>query len=162
MLKPIFRRRLVEEGIWHYPEQARYTQDFLAYFDCLLAGCSFGVLHEPLYLFSMRIGQSGRFSPGSVTPVNHFAAIAHTRELIERLERDRIDPPGSTRDEIIGLLQDRIRTLENLNRFYGWHALRTGAWKRHWKWLRQDPRNPRILLDLVMSKTAARLGFRRP
>jgi succinoglycan biosynthesis protein ExoO len=157
MLKPIFRRRLVENGIWHYPEQARYTQDFLAYFNCLLAGCSFGVLHEPLYLFSMRIGKSGRFSPGSVTPVDHIAAIAHTRALMDRVERERIDPPGTTRAEVLELLQDRIRTLENLNQFYGWHTLRTGAWARHWKWLRQDARNPRVLMELVISKTAARL-----
>lgn len=150
LLKPVFRRRLVTDGVWRYLPKARHGQDFLAKFNVLRAGVAFGVLHEAHYVFSTRLGaHSGVFSPGSATPVNYRRIAADTAELIDDIERNGLGPSDHQRAAVIALLQTRILKCHDLNRRYGWTTLRRGAWERHLKWLRQDLRNPGVLLYMA-------------
>ena len=158
LLKPIYRRSLVEDGRWLYPERARHGADFFGFLDSLIDGVRFGVLHEARYVFSARVGEkSGAFSPGSVTPVNYRAIAANTADKIAELERARPAIPGMTLEEATALLRLRIAKCEDLNARYGWNTLRKGAWRRHAAWLRQDPRNAPLLLRLAAGKARRRL-----
>lgn len=162
LLKPIYRRALVAQGRWLYPEDARHGADFFGFLDILISGVRFGVLHEAHYVFSSRVGEkSGAFSPGSVTPVNYRAVAADTERRIARLERERPEIPGMTLDEAVALLRRRIDKCLGLNARYGWNTLRKGAWRRHAAWLGQDLRNPPLLVSLAAAKAARRLTGRR-
>lgn len=150
LLKPMFRRRLVADGVWRYPETARHGEDFLAKFHALRLGTRFGVLHEAHYVFSTRLGaRSGAFSPGSVTAVNYRRIAADTQDLIAEVEGDGLVPSDDRRAEVLALLRARIDKCHDLNRRYGWTTLRRGAWERHLTWLRQDVRNVGSLLRMA-------------
>lgn len=166
LLKPMFRAELARDGVWRYPEGVRHGEDFLVYFDVLLAERRFGVLHEPLYVFSTRIGgASGAFSPGSVTKVDYRGIAADTVALMARVEALPIHP--ARRSAINGYLNRRIERLDVLNAAYGWTTLRKGAFRRHFDWLTQDWRNGMVLAKIVLAKILsgrwlARLARRSP
>ena len=160
LLKPVFRRELVERGLWRYPEKVRHGEDFFAYLGLLGRGVPFGVLHEAHYIFSTRIGeQSGAYSPGSVTDVDYRAIIRDTEALMARIgEVPLVDLPEA---EALALLARRIAKAAELNRRHGWNTLRKGAWARHRAWLAQDWRNAPLLAGMALGKLKARLTGRR-
>ncbi len=163
LLKPMISRRLLDRGLWRYPEGVRHGEDFLAAYEALAAGARFGLLHEAHYVFSTRLGEtSGAWSPGSVTQVDYRAVAANTDRLIARLRRDHPALPGLTAEEAAALLAERRLRLRELDRFYGWTTLRKRAWKRHWDWLRRDPRNPGALAAMLLRNGTAALRRRLP
>lgn len=158
LLKPVVARRLVENGLWIYPEHSRVEEDFLLYYKAMCAGISFAVLHERLYVFSTRTGQlSGAFSPGSVTPVNYRSIERNTLRIIETLRQERPDLPGMSVEEAVALFEERIEKCRYNNARYGWRTLRFGAWDRFGKWLRQDWRNPPLLLSMAAERALRKL-----
>ncbi|TYO88784.1 glycosyltransferase family 2 protein [Oceanicella actignis] len=163
LLKPIYRRALAASGRMTYPADERHGADFFGYLGALAAGVRFGVLHEALYAFSTRIGGvTGEYSPGSVTPVNYRAIASATRRHIEALRRAGRPLGDLPLDEACAMLELRVAKALELNAKYGWNTLRKGAWDRHWRWLRQDPRNPPLLAAMVARKTVRRALGRGP
>ncbi|SET41764.1 glycosyltransferase family 2 protein [Oceanicella actignis] len=160
LLQPLTRARLAREGTFRFAENTRHGEDFLAVWNALCAGARMGVLHERGYVFSTRIGGlSGAFSPGSVTDVNYRSVAASTRRIIDEIRARGADIPGLPAPEAEALLRQRLRKCAELNARYGWTTLRKGAWRRHWRWLRQDWRNP-PLLALVAARRLARRAAR--
>ncbi|MEO0679253.1 MAG: glycosyltransferase family 2 protein [Pseudomonadota bacterium] len=168
LLKPLYRRELVVQGRWLYPEHARHGADFLGFLDTLVAGLRYGLLHEAHYVFSTRIGEkSGAWSSGSVTPVNYRAIAANTHEWIEKYRREAPDIPGLPLEELLAMLETRAEACLKMNRNYGWRTFWTRAWPRHLAWLRSDPRNPPLLARMAVERLLGgrwlhRFGLRRP
>lgn len=163
VIKPVVARRLVDEGLWFYPEESRVDEDFLLHYEALRRNVAFGLLHERLYVFSTRLGGiSGAWSPASVTPVNYRGIDLSSRRLKAEAERRPRDLGGLALEEHQALMDQRIAKAAELDRFYGWTTLRKGAWKRHWDWLRRDPRNPGVIAGMILSKAGAALRRRLP
>jgi succinoglycan biosynthesis protein ExoO len=155
LLKPVFRQRLVQENLWHYPEGIRHGEDMALYVALVRAGVAFGLLREAHYLFSTRIGAvSGAYSPGSVTDVDYLAVAAQTRAL-----RDQLAATAPLDPELAGLLDQRETDLARMNRIYGWTALRKGDWRRLRRWLTRDPGNRRALRRMVLAKLKGQRGL---
>lgn len=155
LLKPVFRRHLVESGLWRYPPGMRHGEDFALYFDLVGRGVGFGLLHEAHYVFSTRIGAiSGSYSPGSVTTVDYRALASHA----EGLARRHAAEAGAT-PEVLALLADRsVRALRQ-NRIHGWTLLRKRETGRLMRWLRRDPRNGVEMLRMIGAKLAGHRGL---
>lgn len=163
LIKPVVRRELIASGLWRYPEESRVDEDFLLHYEALRRGVAFAVLHERLYVFSTRIGAvSGAWSPASVTPVNYRAVEASSRRLTAAAERAPDDLGGLSLDEVRAFMDQRIAKARKLDRRYGWNTLRMGAWRRHWGWLRRDPRNLGVLLAEVMRRAGRKLRASPP
>jgi succinoglycan biosynthesis protein ExoO len=155
LLKPVFRRRLADEGLWRYPADVRHGEDFALYFDLVAGGAVFGLLHEAHYVFSTRIGGvSGSYSPGSVTTVDYRAIAAHAEALARRYAAR---PDASP--EVQALLADRsVRALRQ-NRIHGWTLLRKREVTRLGRWLLQDRRNPGEMLRMIGAKIGGQRGL---
>jgi succinoglycan biosynthesis protein ExoO len=155
LLKPVFRRRLADEGLWRYDPAIRHGQDFALYYRLVAEGLSFGLLREAHYIFSTRIGAiSGRYSPGSVTRVNY-------RDLADRTEamaRDHAARPDASA-EVLRLLAARRERILRLNRIYGWTVLRKGEFGRLMRWFREDRRNLPDLLSVIGAKLRGQRGL---
>ena len=155
LLKPMFRRRLAEEGLWHYPGELRHGEDFALYFDLIGWDVPFGLLREAHYVFSTRIGAiSGEYSPGSVTKVDYRGVAAHAADLARRYGAR----PGA-QSEVLALLAERQGRLLRMNRIYGWTALRKRNWPQLRDWLRQDARNRREMWSMVRAKLTGHRGL---
>lgn len=162
LLKPVFRRQLVVDGLWRYPQKSRHGADFFGNFNVLAAQIPFGVLHEAHYVFSTRIGAHTRtFSPGSVTPVNYRNIARDTAELIGHVQANGLGPSDDHRTAILSMLQERIDKCHDLNRRYGWTTLRRGAWERLATWLRQDRRNAALLATTAIDAAASGRWLKR-
>lgn len=155
LLKPVFRRRLAEEGLWHYPGELRHGEDFALYFDLVSRGVPFGLLREAHYIFSTRIGAiSGEYSPGSVTKVDYRGVAAHAADLAGRYGAGPDPDP-----EVLALLGERQARLLRLNRIHGWTALRKRNWPQLRFWLGQHPGNRGEMLRMVMAKIGGHRGL---
>lgn len=153
MLKPIYRDDLVKARKVRYPESIRHGEDFSLYVELARAGVRIGLLREPHYLFSSRVGEvSGRFSPGSVTQVDFVAVAAQSRALLEDMRQH-----GDLTPEAESLLLERIERLGRANRMYGWMVLRMGSWRRLARWLRKAE-NRRDFRRVLSQKLAGKRG----
>lgn len=154
LLKPVFRRRLVQTGLWQYPENIRHGEDSALYLTLVQAGVRFGLLHEAHYKFSTRVGAvSGTYSPGSVTDVDYLAVIAQTETL-----RAHLAATGALTAELASVLDARRAYLLGLNRAYGWTCLRKGDWRRLRRWLAQGSGNAKALADVAWAKLRGHRG----
>lgn len=155
LLKPMFRRQLAQEGLWHYPGELRHGEDFALYFDLISRGVSFGLLREAHYLFSTRIGAiSGEYSPGSVTKVDYRGVATHATDLARRYGAGPTPDP-----EVMALLEARQTRLLRLNRIHGWTALRKRNWRQLRFWLGQHPDNKSEMARMVMAKIGGHRGL---
>lgn len=155
LLKPMFRRRLAVEGLWHYPGQLRHGEDFALYFDLIDRGVPFGLLREAHYLFSTRIGAiSGEYSPGSVTKVDYRGVAAHAAELAGQYGAGAAPDP-----EVMALLEARQTRLLRMNRIHGWTALRKRNWAQLRFWLGQHPDNKAEMRRMIMAKIGGHRGL---
>ncbi|MFN7224040.1 MAG: glycosyltransferase family 2 protein [Paracoccaceae bacterium] len=155
LLKPVFRRRLVVEGLWHYPDDIRHGEDFALYFDLVAGGEKFALLREALYVFSTRIGAvSGSYSPGSVTNVNYRTIAADAEILAHRYSAQ---PDADA--EVIALLATRKDRALRQNRIHGWTLPRKREIRRLRQWLQHDPRNRTEILHIIAAKLTGHRGL---
>lgn len=155
LLKPVFRRRLAEEGLWHYPGELRHGEDFALYFDLVSRGVPFGLLREAGYVFSTRIGAiSGEYSPGSVTKVDYRGVAAHAAQLARSYGAGPAPDP-----EVLDLLAARQTRLLRMNRIHGWTALRKRNWPQLRFWLGQHPDNRGEMMRMVIAKLRGHRGL---
>ena len=154
LLQPIFRRRLLTEGLLVYPRDIRHAEDCALYISLARSGCKFGLLREAYYLFSTRIGSvSGLFSPGSVTKVDYLSIAKQAKEM-----REEFSAAGDLDSELDALLIRREANALHANRKYGWSVLRMREFKRLFSWLKQDPMNCIVLLRIILVKVAGHRG----
>lgn len=155
LLKPVFRRTLATEGLWHYPEAIRHGEDFALYYQLVEKGLVFGLLHEAHYIFSTRIGAiSGSYSPGSVTNVD-YRSIAHQADIMAAQHATRSDAS----EEVLTLLRERSTRALRSNRIYGWTLLRKRELRRFFRWLRQDRRNLPEMFGVITAKLTGHRGL---
>jgi len=81
LLKPMLRRRFLDERNLRYPLFSRHGEDFLFMIDLLMAGARFVLVRTPGYLYT------GRASGWSRTHIDYDTMVTHTVDL---LSRDRI------------------------------------------------------------------------
>lgn len=156
LLKPMFRRHLIDEGLWRYRPGIRHGEDFDLYIHLLRRGVSFGLISEAHYLFSTRIGaHTGRYSPGSVTQVDYRSVAAQSLALLEDLRSSLAEADES----LLTGLELRAKRALWLNRVYGWTALRKKNWGRLKAWLGADHRNALELLWVGLAKLAGQRGL---
>ena len=154
LLQPVFRRRLLNEGMLVYPHDVRHGEDCALYVSLVRSGCKFGLLREAYYIFSTRIGSvSGAFSPGSVTNVDYLSIARQAKEM-----RDEFSASGDLDSAVDKLLTTREGNALHANRKYGWSVLRMMEFGRLFNWLRQDPMNSLVLLKIVLAKLAGHRG----
>lgn len=154
LLKPVFHRRLAEDGRWRYPENVRHGEDFELYFTLLSSGVRFALLGEAHYVFSTRVGAVSRArSRGSVTRLDFLGlarqAEARAAELAGR---------GDARPELVAMMRQRAANARRSNRVHGWSSLRRGEWGVFLTWLRHDPENPREILRVLYAKLKGHRG----
>lgn len=155
LLKPVFHRDLLVRGLLRYPEQVRHGEDCALYVALTRAGARFGLLREAHYLFSTRVGAvSGRFSPGSVTPVD-YPSLARQADAL----RATLAAEGALDVDIDRLLDARKAHVLQLNRRYGWTLLRKAQMGRLRAWLAQDPGNRRALWRVLRAKLGGQRGM---
>ena len=155
LVKPVFRRELVERKLWRYPDGVRHAEDLALYVSVLRDGIEFALLREAHYLFSTRVGaRSGRFSPGSVTAVNYNTVADQTEAL-----REDMQLTGDISPRLAQVFEDRIARLRRQNRIYGWTVLRKGEMRRLMAWLRADTRNRQDLFAVIAQKFRGKRGL---
>lgn len=155
LVKPVFRRELVERRLWRYPDGVRHAEDLALYVSVLREGIEFALLREAHYLFSTRVGaRSGRFSPGSVTAVNYNTVADQTEALREDMQQ-----AGDISPRLAQVFEDRIARLRRQNRIYGWTVLRKGEMRRLMAWLRADTRNRQDLFAVIAQKIRGKRGL---
>lgn len=155
LVKPVFRRELVERKLWRYPDGVRHAEDLALYVSVLREGIEFALLREAHYLFSTRVGaRSGRFSPGSVTAVNYNTVADQTEAL-----REDMQLTGDISPRLAQVFEDRIARLRRQNRIYGWTVLRKGEMRRLMAWLRADTRNRQDLFAVIAQKFRGKRGL---
>lgn len=154
LMKPIYRRSLVERGLLKYPEAIRHGEDNRLYVELLRKGVTFGLLREAHYIFSTRIGAvSGKYSPGSVTKVDYRALARQGEALAAELAA-----AGELTPELAGLMAARKEQALRQNRIYGWTTLRRGEWGRLRQWLGQHPGNGAELARIALRKLGGQRG----
>lgn len=155
LLKPLYRRSLLDSGVLAYPEGVRHGEDCALYVALTRAGHRFGLLREAHYLFSTRVGAlSGAFSPGSVTDVDYLSIARQARSMREDFAAEGIlDPALET------LLNTREEKALLANRRYGWTVLRKREFGRLGRWLRQSPENPKALARVIGAKLRGQRGL---
>jgi succinoglycan biosynthesis protein ExoO len=141
-LKPLLRRRFIEQNQLAYREDLRVVEDFGLYVDCLLQGARFVLLPQALYLYSIRPGSLS--NSGSMTPMFDVA----------RLNRDILaSPPIQANAEWKRLFGDRQRLIDSTITAAGFtEALKE---RRIWHALRILARNPHHLPACVDRLSAA-------
>lgn len=155
LLKPVFRRRLADDGLWQYPQGIRHGEDCALYIALTQQGIGFGLAYEAHYLFSTRIGAiSGTYSPGSVTVVDYLGIARQLTALRDQLAAsDALDP------QIDALIDTRRAATLRQNRIYGWTALRKRDWPRLKTWLAQDRDNQKALARMIWAKLTGHRGL---
>lgn len=155
LLKPVFSRRLLTEGLLRYPESIRHAEDCALYVSLVRSGLKFGLLREAYYIFSTRIGAiSGAFSPGSVTQVDYLSIAQQARNM-----KTEFSAAGELDRELEGLLDAREARALLANRRYGWSVLRMREFGRLYNWLRQNPGNLISLLRVLVAKLLGHRGL---
>ncbi len=102
MLKPMFRRRFLEDHGLRYRPYARHGQDFLFVLDILLAGGRYVLNRTPYYLWTTRDSGMSR------TPVNYDKMALQNAQLLED-HRIRSDPAMRR------LIEIRVQAVERLS-----------------------------------------------
>lgn len=155
LLKPMFRRRLADGGLWHYPENVRHGEDFELYFSLLSRGVPFGLLREAHYIFSTRVGAVSKSrSEGSVTRLD-FLGLARQAEA-RAAELDTRPDPGP---ELAAMMRLRASNARRSNRVHGWSTLRRREIGAFLTWLRHDPENPGEITRILWSKLRGHRGW---
>jgi len=155
LLKPMFRRRLAEAGLWHYPEKVRHGEDFELYFNLLSQGVHFGLLGEAHYIFSTRVGAvSRKRSQGSVTMLD-FLGLARQAEA----RAAELEARADTRPDLVEMMRTRARNARRSNRVHGWSTLRRREFGPFWTWLRHDPENPGEIFRVLLAKAQGHRGW---
>ena len=151
-IKPVFRTALRADGRLAYPD-LRHGQDVSLYREMMLGGVRFGLLRDPLYLFTPRM-IDGRLVGTSVTRIDYAALARDTRAFGERLK----DTPHWSEDleRQIDIVVDR---LERKDRRWGWTMLRAGEWRQVGRWVRRDPRKAVSLGRIAVAKAAGHRGL---
>jgi succinoglycan biosynthesis protein ExoO len=141
-LKPLLRRRFIEQNHLAYREDLLVVQDFSLYVDCLLHGARFVLLPEALYLYSIRPGSLS--NSGSMKPMFEVA----------RLNRDILaSPPIQANAEWRRLFGDRQDLINRTITSAGFaEALKE---RRIWRALRILARNPHHIPACVNRLSAA-------
>ncbi|MFK3781084.1 glycosyltransferase family 2 protein [Agrobacterium sp. NPDC089420] len=103
-LKPVFRRRLLEENNLRYRDAFRVGEDFLLYAELMLTGCRAAILNEALYLYTTPTGAVSGQRSTSQTVVNNAQLLASSDILIGML------PQGDQRREALLGRRARIKT----------------------------------------------------
>jgi succinoglycan biosynthesis protein ExoO len=78
LLKPMFRRRFIDERNLRYPAFSRHGEDFLFMMDLLMAEGRYVLVQTPGYLYTSRASGMSR------TRVDYDAMAAHTVDLLRR------------------------------------------------------------------------------
>jgi succinoglycan biosynthesis protein ExoO len=135
-LKPLLRRRFIEQNRLAYREDLPTAEDFGLFVDCLVRGARFVLLPEALYLYSIRPGSLS--NSGSMKPMFEIA----------RLNRDILaSPPIQASAEWRRLFSDRQRRINRAITSAGFaEALKE---RRIWHALRILARNPHHIPDFV-------------
>lgn len=140
-LKPIVRRAFLERSGVRYRPEIRVGEDFLFYFECVLAGGRFRLApDEALYLYSVR---EGSLSEGRKRGALHLSAA--TRRM-----RDLARGAGDT--ELDALLRQRQRAIDSDCFDLSIEARRLGDALRYARWA--DP--ARMARRLGMAAGAVR------
>jgi succinoglycan biosynthesis protein ExoO len=84
LLKIVFRRALFLEGRLRYIEGLGQGEDFMAYAHALLSGATMVLTHEPLYIYTERVGRKSRQSSNlSRTIANCERMRCYTLSLLQ-------------------------------------------------------------------------------
>ena len=152
-IKPVFRRRLRDEGRLGYPEGLRLGEDLSMYRGMMVQGVRFGLVRERLYRFTPRM-IDGRLVGTSVTRVDYAALARDTRRFADDLRRTPLWSDGMAE-----MLKTAVRETARKDRRWGWTMLRAGEWRQLCRWLARDPRKALWLLRIAAAKA---LGHRGP
>ena len=151
-IKPVFRRRLRDEGRLAYPEALRLGEDLSMYRGMMVAGVRFGLVRERLYRFTPRM-IDGRLTGTSVTRVDYAALARDTRRFAKELRRT-----AHWSDEMAALCDRAVRETARKDRRWGWTMLRSGEWRQLRRWLAADPCKALALVRIALAKAAGHRG----
>lgn len=155
LMQPVLRRKLVTDGLWHYPETTRHGEDFDLCVTALRQGVTMALLRRQMYLYSTRFGAiTQAFSTASVTSVNYHKVADGAERLLADMRS-----AGDLTPELEERLQTRILRARTNNKVYGWSTLRRGAFRRWWRWLRDDPRNRADMAAVLRQKLLLKRGL---
>jgi succinoglycan biosynthesis protein ExoO len=141
LLKPVIRRRFLQDEDLAYDEEQRYGEDFKLSAEVLLRGARAYVTSYPGYIYSVRIGAiSGRPNTAS-SSVPRFDRLVAVSDELERKYGDRLD------DETLSAIRGRRRHLSlihlsNVGRRYRRH-------RRYGRYASFHLRHPRLVAMLA-------------
>lgn len=84
-IKPVIRRSFLLENAITYRDDVWCAEDFLLYAQCILKGARFGVIDEPLYVYSERSDSVSASGPAA----HRAAEVARVNRLIGQMAQDR-------------------------------------------------------------------------
>jgi succinoglycan biosynthesis protein ExoO len=151
LLKIVARReRLAQAGV-RYIEGLRQGEDFMFYAHTLLAGLTMLLVHEPLYVYTERVGRKTRVASGlSRTIENCEEMRRQTWSLLEA-------PAVASTPRLTALVRKRVQAI---TWYESWERVYPALRERHWPGVLQSALSDWRVPPLLAAEAMRRLGLR--